>query len=143
MKECRRLVFEVVIPPKAQQRARSCARHGRAFTFKSPSQKQEEDRLIVLLYEHRPAVPLEGPLRLGVKAFLPIPESKSKKWKAMALCQDIRPTGRPDLDNLIKHFKDCATGIFWKDDKQIVEYSSFTGKYYGSPARWEIEIEEL
>ena len=52
-----------------------------------------------------------------------------------------RPTTKPDLDNLLKQFKDCAKGIFWEDDKQVVEYLPGTGKYYGSPARWEIVIE--
>jgi len=34
-------------------------------------------------------------------------------------------------------------GVFWQDDKQVVEYLPGTGKYYGDPARWEIEIETM
>lgn len=137
----------VIIPPKGQMRARNrgfmvggrlCSR-----THKAEKQEQEEERLITLLLEHRPAMPMEGPLMLGVKAFLPIPTSKSKKWQTAALAGELRPVTMPDLDNLIKHVKDCCKGIFWADDKQVVGYLPETGKFYGKPPRWEIEIVTL
>ena len=47
---------------------------------------------------------------------MPIPASISeKKWKA-----GIIHTKKPDLDNLIKFVKDCANGILWHDDSQVV-----------------------
>ena len=82
-----------------------------------------------------------GPVFLGVRAYLPIPSSKPKKWKASALAGEIRPTIKPDLDNLLKHLKDCLTTMrFWEDDRQVVEYLPGTGKYYSDSPRWEIEI---
>jgi Holliday junction resolvase RusA-like endonuclease len=139
--------FTIPLPPKAQKRARSAAinQGGRAFsvTYKDKDQQLEEDKLIAFLLLHRPEIAFDGPVLLGVKAFLPIPESKSKKFKAAALAGLIRPVTKPDLDNLLKHVKDCCKGIFWLDDKQVVGYLAGTGKYYGNPARWEIEIESL
>ena len=136
--------FTLTIPPKAQMRARHRAfkagDHIYQQTYKDPKQEQEEDRLITLLMEHRPAVPLTGPLMLGVLAFLPIPTGFSKKKRAAALAGELRPTTKPDLDNLIKHIKDCCKGIFWGDDKEVVGYLEGTGKYYGDLPRWEIEI---
>ena len=136
--------FTIVLPPQAQKRARSRAitSNGRAYamTYKAPGQRQQENKLMALMYQHRPPQPLQGPLALGVKAYLPIPESKPKKFKAAALAGEIRPITKPDLDNVLKHFKDCCKGVFWEDDKQVVEYLPGTGKYYGYPARWEIEI---
>lgn len=137
--------FTIILEPIPQKRARSRAinSNGRAYamTYKAPGQRQDENKLMALMYAHRPPVPLSGPLALGIKAYLPIPKSKSKKWQAAALAGEIRPTTKPDLDNLLKHFKDCAKGIFWADDKQVVEYLPGTGKYYGYPARWEVVIE--
>ncbi len=140
--------FTIVMAPKGQKRAR-----GRAFLVggraiagkprKDGDQLQEEEKILALLYEHRPVEPLDGALLLGVKAYLPIPASKSKKWQAAAAQGIIRPTTKPDLDNILKHLKDCMNGVFWVDDKQIVGYLPETGKYYGSPARWEIEIQEF
>jgi len=137
--------FTIILEPKGQKRAR-----GRAFLIggkaiagrprKDDGQLLEEEKLITLMYAYRPPMPMQGPLMLGIKAFLPVPKSKSKKWQAAAQAGEIRPTTKPDLDNLLKHLKDCCKGIFWLDDKQVVGYLPDTGKYYGFPAKWEIEI---
>jgi Holliday junction resolvase RusA-like endonuclease len=139
--------FTIILEPKGQKRARSRAinSNGRSYamTYKDKGQRLEEDKLITLMYAHRPPQPLQGPLALGVKAYLPIPKSKPKKWQAEALAGLIRPTTKPDLDNCIKNLKDVCKGVFWEDDKQVVEYLPGTGKYYGEPARWEITIETV
>jgi Holliday junction resolvase RusA-like endonuclease len=145
--------FTITIPPKAQKRAKSRGfiikgggKKGqdiaRAQTYTDEDQRTEQNRLMALMYEFRPPEPLQGPLLLGVKAYLPIPKSKPKKWQAAALAGEIRPTSRPDTDNLIKQIKDCANRAMWGDDCQVVEYLPGTGKYYddGGGTRWEIEI---
>jgi len=43
---------------------------------------------------------------------------------------NARPTGRSDLDNLVKGISDGCNGIVYRDDSQIVEYGYRTGKYY-------------
>jgi len=137
--------LSIPIVPKAQKRARHRivkTKDGRIFgtTYKDTGERTEEQKFMALLYEHKPDVLITGPIYLGVMAYLPIPKSKSKKWQLAALMGDIRPTSKPDLDNLIKFLKDCMTGIFWKDDAQIVEYLDGTGKYYSANPRWEITI---
>jgi Holliday junction resolvase RusA-like endonuclease len=139
------LRFTINLPPKSQMRSRSRAvvqdnGNAIAMNYKAGKQRKEERKLEALLYEHRPAQPLDGQVWLGVKAYLPIPTSKSKKWKAAAAAGLIRPTVKPDLDNLLKQIKDCMTGIFWVDDKLVVGYLPGTGKYYSDVARWEIEV---
>ena len=148
--------FIIPISPKAQKRTRSRGfiikgggKHGqdiaRAQTYTDKDQRTEQHKLIALMYEHRPPEPLQGALALGVRAYLPIPKSKPKKWQTAALAGIIRPTTKPDFDNLIKQIKDCCNRAFWEDDKQVVEYLPGTGKYYndGRGPRWEIEITEL
>ena len=140
--------FTIILEPKGQKRARGRAFlvGGRAIAGKPRKEEEqllEEEKLLTLMYAHRPPQPLQGPLKLGVKAYLPIPKSKSKKRQAAALAGQIRPTTKPDLDNCIKNLKDVCKGVFWQDDKQVVEYLPGTGKYYGDLARWEIEIEPL
>ena len=142
------LRFTLNITPKAQKRARRGTirtKTGQTIhvTHKDKDQEMEECKLqafLNLLYVHRPASPFTGPIVLGVRASLPIPASKSKKFQAAAQAGETRPTTKPDLDNLIKHLKDCCKGVFWADDKQVVEYLPGTGKYYGDVPRWEIEI---
>lgn len=131
----------VHIVPKGQMRARLTTVNGFSRTHKDPKQAKEEEALMALLGKLQPKEPMQGPLLLGVKAYLPVPKSKSKKWKAAALAGTVRPTVKPDLDNLLKHVKDCLSMLqFWGDDRQVVGYLPHTGKYYSDRPRWEIEI---
>jgi Holliday junction resolvase RusA-like endonuclease len=134
--------FRINCLPVAQKRARSRAtpKNGKwiATTYKDPAQQQQEDNFIPLLQEHKPLAPHAGPVSLNVIVYLPIPASKSKKWQAAALSREILPTKKPDLDNLLKHLKDCMKGIFYLDDKQIIAVQAF--KYYAMQPGWDIEV---
>jgi Holliday junction resolvase RusA-like endonuclease len=135
------LRFTITLPPKAQKRDRIGSRAGHGFSYKDKGQRLEEDKLITLMYQHRPPRPLEGPLILSVNAFLPIPQSKSKKWKAEALAGTVRPTTKPDCSNLVKNLEDVMNGVFFRDDCQLVGLG--ISKFYGEPARWEISLREV
>ena len=61
--------------------------------------------------------PLEGPISILVKFYMPIHKSLSKKkQKALILSPHLK---RPDLDNLLKTVCDALNGHVWKDDSQI------------------------
>lgn len=144
--------FVIPITPKGQKRARHATVNGLSRTYKDPKQAHEEDALMALLARHKPSGPLQGQLLLGVKAYLPMPKTKpaglkgisSGTWREAALAGQIRPTTKPDLDNLLKHVKDCLTTLgFWGDGKQVVGYLPHTGKYYSDRPRWEVEIVEF
>lgn len=136
--------FTVNIIPKGQRRTRAGIVNGHARVFKDAKQAHEEQCLESLLASYKPSVPLDGPLLLGARAYLPIPSSWSQKRRAEAEAGHIRPVVKPDMDNLLKHLKDCLTTMrFWADDKLVVGYLPGTGKYYGVEPRWEIEIQRL
>ncbi len=130
--------FTIPIEPKAQMRVRF-ARGGR--TYKAKGQKMAEESIMTFLARYQPDQPMDGPLLFGMKAFLSIPKSKPQKFRKAALVGYIRPTVKPDLDNLLKNIMDCMTAMgFWCDDKQVVQYLPETGKYYSTIPRWEIEL---
>lgn len=83
---------------------------------------------------------LQGALIVEVRAFLPIPTSRSKSWKAAALSGDVRPTTRPDCDNFAK-VVDGLNGIAWNDDAQIV--SLLATKHYSDRPRLELVAKEI
>lgn len=64
--------------------------------------------------------PLEGPLSVSVVAAFPVPTSWSLKKKQAARDGTVRPTGKPDADNLLKTL-DALNQIVYRDDAQIVE----------------------
>lgn len=114
------------------------------MNYKDPKQVREEEKLKEILSRDKPSEAMQGPLLLGVRVYLPIPESKPKLWKTEAVAGRIRPTSTPDLDNLLKHVTDCLSKLqFWRDDRQVVGYLPHTGKYYSDRPRWEIEIVEI
>jgi len=138
--------FTILLPPTGQKRARSrgFVKPGGAVcaqTYKDKGQRIEENKLIALMYEHRPPEPLQGPLVLWVKAYLPIPKSMSKAKLREALERRLFPTTKPDVSNLLKQIEDVMNGVFWVDDKQIV--IATVEKLYSDPPRWELRIEEL
>lgn len=97
--------------------------NGRAIVthHKTEAQAKDEARLITILSRFAPERPLVGPIRLWVRAQLPVPVSKSARWKRLALGGFIFPDNkRPDWDNLGKHLGDCFKGVIWGDDVQVI-----------------------
>jgi Holliday junction resolvase RusA-like endonuclease len=81
-----------------------------------------------------------GPLRVTVQAWMPIPSSKPKKWKADALNGLIHPVTKPDADNFAKCL-DALNNVVWRDDSQIV--SLMVTKHYTDRPCLRIWVEEL
>jgi len=54
---------------------------------------------------------------------LPIPPSWSKRKQDQAAAQFLRPTGKPDTDNLAKAVMDGCNEVLYFDDAQIVALS--------------------
>lgn len=131
----------IPLPPSGQQRPRF-TRIGKFHkAYKSSKQKAEENKITYFLYQHKPATPLTDALHVTIDAYMPIPSSWPKWKKIAAQNNEIRPTKKPDIDNLAKQVLDCMNGIFWQDDRQIV--GLMVRKYYSQEPRWEIKVQEV
>lgn len=64
--------------------------------------------------------PTKKPLTVSIAAYYKIPKSESKKTKAEMAINKIRPTKKPDVDNIAKVVMDALNGVAWKDDAQVV-----------------------
>lgn len=80
-------------------------------------------------------------IRQTIIAYYPIPKSMSKKKRNLMIEGKIRPTIRPDYDNIEKAFSDALENIAFDNDNQIV--SSRFDKWYSENPRVEIKIEEI
>lgn len=69
------------------------------------------------------------------------PASWSKKKRMAAFSGDLRPVGKPDVDNVVKGIFDAMNDIVWLDDKQVVELS--VRKEYAERAEAIVEVVEL
>lgn len=139
------LQFRINLPPAGQGRAKATTRGKFASVYKAKNDRVREAKLLELAKVHAPEVPFDEPLLLGVKAVLPIPQSKPKYWKAEALDGVRFPTTKPDLDNIVKLVKDALNGVFWTDDKIIVGYLGFPfmAKVYGEVPHYLITIAKV
>lgn len=124
-------------PPCAKQRPKVYGKH--AVT---PAKTVNYETLVKQLYiveHHRKQ--LEGPLIMKVVAYFPIPQSKSKKVKEAMLKGKIRPTSKPDIDNLFKIIADALNGLAYHDDSQIVQ--GIIDKWYSDNPRMEVFLREI
>lgn len=83
----------------------------------------------------------EDLLVFKMKVFQSIPKSTSKKKRIEMLEGRIRPSKKPDIDNIIKSVFDSLNQVAFYDDTQIIEIEA--SKYYSDKSRIEITIERL
>ncbi|SRR5258708_610393 len=81
-----------------------------------------------------------GALRVRINALMPVPASWSGRKQADALQGRVRPTGKPDWDNIGK-MVDAFNGIVWPDDAQVVD--GRVVKAYAEKPQLEFEIYHL
>ena len=132
-------MIKLTIPgqPVAKQRPKVFNGHG-----VTPAKTVNYETLVKELYTMQNyKKQLEGQLRIRVAAYFQIPQSKSKKVKEAMLNGSIRPTSKPDWDNVGKIISDALNGLAYHDDSQIV--SAKVDKWYSDNPRVEVWVQEI
>ena len=80
----------------------------------------------------------EIPLDVRIVAYFPIPKSASKKRQAMMRVNRLRPTKKPDCDNIAKAVLDALNDIAYHDDSQVVDHQ--LRKFYSDNPRVTVKI---
>lgn len=81
------------------------------------------------------------PVIVRVAALFAIPKRASKKERELMLNDSIRPTKRPDIDNILKAVLDGLNGVAYNDDAQVVKVSG--EKYYAdNPEQLIIQVKQ-
>ena len=80
-------------------------------------------------------------LEMRVTAYYAIPASASKRKAAAMMCGAIRPTKKPDCDNVIKIIGDALNQVAYKDDSQIV--CVYFEKKYAAIPKVEVELQVI
>ncbi|MDE5763773.1 MAG: RusA family crossover junction endodeoxyribonuclease [Ruminococcus sp.] len=126
--------FTVHGEPVGKQRPKFSRRGNHVHTY-TPDKTVNYENLIRLEYSSQCgdfSFPKDTGIRMNIEAYFSIPKSASRKKSALMLDKQIRPTKKPDSDNIIKIIADSLNGIAYHDDSQIV--SCMFDKYYGSQA---------
>jgi Holliday junction resolvase RusA-like endonuclease len=85
--------------------------------------------------------PLEGSLSLMVMILMQPPASASKRRRAGMLSGEIRPTKRPDTNNVVAAAQDGMNQVVYRDDAQIVMLHA--SKRYSTTPGLEITVAPL
>jgi Holliday junction resolvase RusA-like endonuclease len=80
-------------------------------------------------------------LAMDIYAYFGIPKSARKRDIPLMLDWEIRPTKKPDIDNICKVVCDALNGIAYHDDAQIVTMQ--VRKYYADVPRVIINLYRL
>lgn len=112
-------------PPQGKARHRSAVRHKGNKVFvqqysDAKTVKYETQLRIIGTQAMQGNPPFDGPISVYMTCFFPVPDSWSNKKRLEALAGRIRPTVKPDWDNVGK-LCDGLNQVCWKDDKQIVD----------------------
>lgn len=139
----RKIKFEIDGEPTGKGRPRfvRTATGGRAIT---PNKTSAYENHVKLEYNRQVKdfmFDKNEMLKMNIEAYFSIPKSKSKKVKNEMFLNAIRPTKKPDMDNIIKIIADSLNKTAYYDDKQIVECN--IKKYYSDEAKVVVSIENI
>lgn len=136
------ITFTVPGPPKGKARARTVHTGGRTFSY-TPEETVLYENLVKTCFYQSRAHPFDADeeLKANIIAYYPIAKSTSKKKRQQMLAGLIRPTKKPDLDNVIKSILDALNKVAYHDDTQIVSLSM--EKFYSDSPRVEVTINSI
>ncbi|MEU8756265.1 RusA family crossover junction endodeoxyribonuclease [Streptomyces chartreusis] len=83
---------------------------------------------------------LDGPLAVSMVFTFDRPKGHYRTGRNAHLLRDAaptRPAGTPDLSKIVRSTEDALTGVVWKDDARVVEYSRL-GKFYAGTSALDV-----
>lgn len=131
MKDQFYLHFDTMPSATAQQKGVRIV-HGKPMFYEKAEVKTARQMFTLALKPHAPKTPSDKPIKLYVWFAFDVKDKK--------LWGQYKPT-RPDTDNSLKLLKDCMTGLFFKDDSQVVDEQVI--KTYAEKATIMIRWEEI
>lgn len=144
-----KVLFTVYGEPQGKGRPRFSASYSkkvkRAFvSVRTPEETVTYENLVKTEYEiqtKRHRFDDGDMLDMRIVAYYGIPKSDSKKKRKAKLEGKIRPTKKPDVDNVVKVVADSLNGIAYRDDTQIVDVQC--RKFYSEQPRIIVSISKI
>ena len=137
--------FAVIGEPFGKKRPRANIICGHAHMHNDPENERYELKVLngfINAYGKRiePMFVKDTQLIATIEAHYSMPKAFSKKKREMARLRQLRPTKKPDCDNIAKSVLDALNGVVYYDDSQVVEL--VVKKFYDDNAYVAIEIGE-
>ena len=116
------ITFKVEGKPRGKGRPRF-TKTGHAYTDEK-TQLYESLVKIRARERMRGKLPIKEEVSIVIIARYAIPQRDSKKLRERKIDKEIRPTVKPDIDNVVKAILDGMNGIVYSDDKQVTMLSA-------------------
>lgn len=127
---------------KGKGRPRFTIRDGHPVAY-TPKETKEYEQLIRQCYWQKAhgKKPTEKPVSVTLTICYTPPKATGIAKYKECLAGAIRPTVKPDTDNVIKVVLDALNKLAWVDDKQVIDIRA--GKWYAEQPGLMVEIEEV
>ena len=139
------ITFVVPGEPQGQGRPRFSTRGGYARAYDTDRSRDYKVRIktaaIDQMLRQGDIEPMTGPLLISIMATEGVGKSKTKAFRVAALCGNVRPTKKPDIDNIVKAVMDALNGTVYEDDRQVVSLQAW--KVYGENPGLEITVKKV
>lgn len=138
------MTTEFVIPGEPYGKGRPRFSNAGAYTRTyTPAKTANYENLVKLSFMEQCGVrfPEDAMLDVRIFAYYAIPKSVSKKKRQAMLERKIRPTKKPDFDNIGKIVCDSLNQVAYKDDSQIVD--AMVRKFYDEAPRVVVKISQI
>lgn len=132
--------FTVLGEPQGKGRPRFANIKGKTIT-RTPETTVLYENLIAIEYRRQVGSAKfqdNEMIDMRIIAYFTIPASASKKKKKLMEDCELRPTKKPDMDNIIKVVADSLNQIAYRDDAQVVDCQ--IRKFYSCQPRIEITL---
>jgi Holliday junction resolvase RusA-like endonuclease len=135
------VVYTVYGEPVGKGRPRFARRGTFVSTYTPQKTKTYEDEIRMMAKAAMGASePLDTPVTVAIYIRVGIPASYSKQKRKDALSGVLKPTKKPDLDNVAKCHLDAIQGIIILDDKLVVNLH--VTKVYAETPAVEVMVKE-
>lgn len=135
------MIYEFEVPGKVVGKGRPRLNSYTGVVY-TPTKTKDYETLVeqYFLLKYPRFKILEGRLKVSILAYFAIPKSTKKSDINEMLENNISPTKKPDIDNIVKIVLDSMNRFAFKDDIQITKLE--VEKRYGLEEKVCIKIEE-
>lgn len=135
------MIYEFEVPGKVIGKGRPRLNTYTGIVY-TPTKTKDYETLVeeYFLLKYPRFKALEGRLKVSIVAYFAIPKSTKKSDINRMLENNISPTKKPDIDNIVKIILDSMNKFAFKDDTQITKLD--VEKRYGLEEKIYIKIEE-
>ena len=135
------MIYEFEVPGKIVGKGRPRLNSYTGIVY-TPTKTKDYETLVeqYFLIKYPRFKQLEGRIKVSIIAYFMIPKATKKSDINEMLENNISPTKKPDIDNIVKIILDAMNKFAFKDDTQITKLD--IEKKYGIEEKIYIKIEE-